>query len=253
MRPLARVRSRLLLAAAFAVIMLAAFVVAPSDAEASHTQRNPKPVPVRIKLDDTFGPNQVVVPPLSLQGNPISTETKTLKIRGYVDGNATIRLLAGQVTINFTSANLTIDPIVLDDSSCPVVRTTPITVRLDPSRPSSASADIFKGTVSMNLNALVRASLVSDGSPCGQPVITGPYVENPLSQSTSGGSFKLRIGVREGRVMLGIVKGEATAPNTVLSACLAEGPPDSPCPPGGAMSLDPVTLTVRLAGWIGLR
>jgi hypothetical protein len=253
MPPTALLRPRMLAATAVAVLALLAVAGAPTTAEATHSRQAPKPVPVRITLDDAFGPNQVVVPPLSLQGNPLTTDTKTLKLRGYIDGDAVINLLTGKVTINFTAANLSIDPIVLDASSCPVLRTSPISVRLDPSKQSSAVADIFKGTVSLTLNALVRVSLVSDGSACGSPTVTGPYVETAISQSASGGSFQLRFGFRNGKLMIGIVKGEASAPNTVLAACLAEGPPDSACPEGGALQLDPVTLNIKMAGWVGLR
>ncbi len=254
MRPIAKLhRTRFLAALTIATIALGAVALSPTKAEATHSQRSPKPIPVRITLDDAFGANQVVVPPLTLQGNPLTTETKTLKLRGYVDGDAVISLLTGKVTIAFTRANLTVDPIVLDATTCPVLRTSPIQIRLDPSKQSTATADIFKGTASLTLNALVRASLVSDGSSCGQPVVTGPYVESPISQSATGGTFKLRFGLRDGRLMIGIVKGEATAPNTVLAACLAEGSPDTPCPPEGVVPLDPVTLTVRMAGWVGLR
>lgn len=253
MRPSSRAIPRVAAAAAVLVVTLLVVVSSPAPAEATHASASPKPVPVRIKLDDAFGPNQVVVPPLSLGGNPFTTESKTLKLKGYVDGTAVISLLSGKVTINFTSANLTIDPIVLDASTCPALRTSPITVRLDPAKTSSATADIFRGTATLTLNALVRTSVVSDGSPCGQPVEAGPYVETPISQRASGGTFQLRIGIREGRLMLGVVKGEATAPNTVIVACLASGSPDTPCPPGSSIALDPTTLTVKMAGWVGLR
>lgn len=254
MRPSTKPRPRLL-AAAVAAVLLALLAAAgtPKTAEARHTRHSPRPIPVRITLDDAFGPNQVVVPPLSLQGNPLTTETKTLRLRGYIDGDSVIDLFGGKVTINFTAANLSIDPIVLDASSCPVIRTSPITVRLDTSKPSSATADIFKGTVSLKLNALIRVSLVSDGSPCGLPVVTGPYVESAISQSATGGTFKLLLGFRDGKVMIGVVKGETTAPNTVFQACIAEGSPDTACPAEGILALDPVTLTVRMAGWVGLR
>lgn len=243
---------RILTATAIASVMIVA-LAAPAAATTGSRIPQGSGIPVRITLDDSFGPNRISVPPLTAGGMSLTTETKVLKLRGYVDGTATIRLLLGSVNIRLTSANLVVDPIVLDDSSCPVIRTSPITIRLDPTKTSTASAKLFQGTASLTLNALVRASLVSDGSACGQPVIEGPYVERPVSQTTTGGTFRLALGVRQGTLMIGVVKGTATAPDTVLAACIAEGPAGTPCPEGGTIDLDPVTLTVSMAAWVGLR
>ena len=236
--------------------LIALLGLSTTPALATHsTRRVPQGsgIPVRITLDDAFGENRVVVPPLTLGGTPVTTETRALKLRGYVDGSATISLLRGQVFIRLTSANLTVEPIVLDNSACPTLRTSPIAIRLDPTKSSTASADIFRGTSSLTLNALVRASLVADGTACGLGTVTTPYVERPISQTSTGGSFRLVIGIRDNRLMLGIVKGTATAPDVRLAGCLAEGPADSPCPPEGILELDPATLEVRMAAWVGLR